>query len=163
MGYGLGAAIGGGVGLYKASKAKNEKIIDEQLKSKGIDRKGNYSKSSLKDIDQAFQTGKMSDSLRRKLTRKGDIAIVNEIEKKKEALEAKELKKKEAKTRNRFRINKAEITIDSANFLSGGFGFKSSLIGISKLSELGGPKQMLKGKKETGLNTPLEQMNKLKK
>ena len=147
IGGAIGAVGGAVVGLVQAGKAKNEKIIDEQLKSKGIERKGNYSRGSLKDIDKALQTGKMSDSLRRKLTRKGDIAIVNEIEKKKEALEAKELKKKEAKTRSKFRINKAEITIGSASILNGGFG-----AGL-----------LVKGIKETGFNKSLSNLKKLQK
>lgn len=107
-----GAIIGGGVGLYKASKAKNEKIVDEQLNSLGIERKGDYRKGHLKKIDKALQTGELSDKMRRKLIQKGDLEIVKEIEKVKEQ---KEAKKKEKEEIRKIKLKTANITIGSAN------------------------------------------------
>lgn len=124
IGGALGAAIGGGVGLYQASKAKNKKVLDEQLAAKGIEVKGDYSNGKLKDIDKALQDGKLSDSLRRKLIANGDMAIVTEIEKKKEELDAKK-EKKEEKIKQKIKIGVADISIGKANF--NGIGINNSL------------------------------------
>ena len=124
IGGALGAAIGGGVGLYQASKAKNKKVLDEQLSAKGIEVKGDYSNGKLKDIDKALQDGKLSDSLRRKLIANGDMAIVTEIEKKKEELDAKK-EKKEEKIKQKIKIGVADISIGKANF--NGIGINNSL------------------------------------
>lgn len=124
IGGALGAAIGGGIGLYQASKAKNKKVLDEQLAAKGIEVKGDYSNGKLKDIDKALQDGKLSDSLRRKLIANGDMAIVTEIEKKKEKLDAKK-EKKEEKIKQKIKIGVADISIGKANF--NGIGINNSL------------------------------------
>ena len=124
IGGALGAVIGGGVGLYQASKAKNKKVLDEQLAAKGIEVKGDYSNGKLKDIDKALQDGKLSDSLRRKLIANGDMAIVTEIEKKKEELDAKK-EKKEEKIKQKIKIGVADISIGKANF--NGIGINNSL------------------------------------
>ena len=124
VGAAVGAAIGGGIGLYQASKAKNKKVLDEQLASKGIEVKGDYSNGKLKDIDKALQDGKLSDSLRRKLIANGDMAIVTEIEKKKEELDAKK-EKKEEKIKQKIKIGVADISIGKANF--NGIGINNSL------------------------------------
>ena len=124
VGAAVGAAIGGGIGLYQASKAKNKKVLDEQLAAKGIEVKGDYSNGKLKDIDKALQDGKLSDSLRRKLIANGDMAIVTEIEKKKEELDAKK-EKKEEKIKQKIKIGVADISIGKANF--NGIGINNSL------------------------------------
>ena len=128
----LGAAIGGGVGLYQASKAKNKKVLDEQLAAKGIEVKGDYSNGKLKDIDKALQDGKLSDSLRRKLISNGDMAIVTEIEKKKEEIEAKKEKNNENKIRHKLKIDVANISIGKANI-----GFGENFVNIKGIKEKG--------------------------
>jgi hypothetical protein len=128
----LGAVIGGGVGLYQASKAKNKKVLDEQLAAKGIEVKGDYSNGKLKDIDKALQDGKLSDSLRRKLIANGDMAIVTEIEKKKEELDAKNEKKKEEKIRHKMNIGVANISIGVANIKGIGLGETFNPLSILK-------------------------------
>lgn len=130
----LGAVIGGGVGLYQASKAKNKKVLDEQLAAKGIEVKGDYSNGKLKDIDKALQDGKLSDSLRRKLIANGDMAIVTEIEKKKEELDAKNEKKKEEKIRHKMNIGAANISIGVANIKGIGLGETFNPLSILKNS-----------------------------
>lgn len=112
VGAALGAVVGGIVGLTKAAKAKNEVIVDEQLKSLGVERKGNYNRRKLKKIDKALQTGELSNKMRRKLIQKGDLEIVKEIEKVKEQ---KEAKKKEKEEIRKIKLKTANITIGSAN------------------------------------------------
>lgn len=112
IGAAVGGAIGAGVGLYQANKAKHKKVVEEQLAQKGIQMKGDYSRGELKDIDKALQTGKISDGLRRTLIASGDMAIVNEIQNKKEELDIK----KENKDSKQFEIKSANIAISKANF-----------------------------------------------
>ena len=134
IGGALGAAIGGGIGLYQASKAKNKKVLDEQLAAKGIEVKGDYSNGKLKDIDKALQDGKLSDSLRRKLIANGDMAIVTEIEKKKEEIDAKNEKKKEEKIKHKMNIGAANISIGVANIKGIGLGETFNPLSILKNS-----------------------------
>lgn len=134
VGAAVGAVIGGGVGLYQASKAKNKKVLDEQLAAKGIEVKGDYSNGKLKDIDKALQDGKLSDSLRRKLIANGDMAIVTEIEKKKEEIDAKNEKKKEEKIKHKMNIGAANISIGVANIKGIGLGETFNPLSILKNS-----------------------------
>jgi hypothetical protein len=153
-----GAIIGGGVGLYKAAKAKNEKIVDEQLKEMGLQRKGDYRRGQLKKLDKALRTGEMSDRLRRKLIQKGDIELVKAIDKKKEEIEVKKEEKEEKKAekgvKNKFKINKAELYIGVANFSGGNSPFNllgDGSIDIIKAGILG-PINTIKGIKEKGVS-----------
>jgi hypothetical protein len=150
-----GAIIGGGVGLYKAAKAKNEKIVDEQLKEMGLQRKGDYRRGQLKKLDKALRTGEMSDSLRRSLIQKGDIALVKAIDKKKEEIEAKnEEKEAKGEAKNKFKISKAELYIGVANFSGGNSPFNllgGGGIDILKAGILG-PFSLIKGIKEKGVS-----------
>lgn len=94
----LGAAAGAIVGAAKIQKVRREQVVDNQLQAMGIERKGNYSSSKLKDIDTALQTGKMSNRLRKKLLREGDTDILNQIK----AVDAqKKAEKEEAKAKKR--------------------------------------------------------------
>jgi len=90
-----GALIGATVGAVKLVKQKRERIVDAQLEKKGIQRQGKYNARKLKLIDEGLQTGELSNRMRKKLIARGDIAIVEEIEKKKE-----ENKEKRRKNRN---------------------------------------------------------------
>ena len=151
---GLGAAVGGGMGIYKASKAKNEKIIDNQLKEKGISRKGDYGARKLRKIDKALQTGEISDRLRRRLLQEGDTDILKAIESKKEALEKKELEKKKIKNQNKLRFGTANISVGVAKF--GGMGF-NPIFGLAGLAtKTAGT--IIKGKEEKGLKTSFDKM-----
>lgn len=149
---GLGAAIGGGIGLYKASKAKNEKILDNQLKEKGISRKGDYGAIKLRKIDKALQTGEISDRLRRRLLQEGDTDILKAIESKKETLEKKELEKKKVKEKNRMNIGVANISIGMAKFNNMGQGLMG--LGVNSFGIMGlatkGISSLIKGKEEKG-------------
>lgn len=159
IGMAIGAAVVGGiVGLVKSAKAKNEVIVDNQLKDLGIERKGNYGSGKLKKIDKALQTGELSNRMRRKLTQKGDIDIVKAIDKKKEEKEAKELKKKEIKAQSRkMNIRNAIINIGHANFSKRGFG-------LSKINPLDSsiPGILIKGVKETGFSKKIATFDKAK-
>ena len=152
-------AIGGAIsGAVSASKAKNEKIVDNQLKDLGIERKGDYGRGKLKKIDKALQTGELSDRMRRKLIQKGDIDIVKAIDKKKEEKEAKELKKEEIKAQSRkMNIRNAIINIGHANFSKRGFG-------LSKINPLDFsiPGILIKGVKETGFGKKIAAFDKSK-
>lgn len=130
IGMAIGAAVVGGVvGLVKSAKAKNEVIVDNQLKALGVERKGDYRKGHLKKIDKALQTGELSDKMRRKLIQKGDLEIVKEIEKVKEQ---KEAKKKEKEEIRKIKLETANITIGSANIsgidFSKGFGKRKKVM-----------------------------------
>lgn len=157
-GMAVGALIGAGVGLYQASKAKNEVIVDNQLKDLGLERKGNYGNGKLKKIDKALQTGELSNRMRRKLIQKGDIEIVKAVEKKKGEKEGKELKKKEIKAQSRkMNIRNAIINIGHANFSKRGFG-------LSKINPLDSsiPGISIKGVKETGFGKKIATFDKAK-
>ena len=175
----LGAAAGAIVGAAKIQKVRREQVVDNQLQALGIERKGKYSSGKLKDIDEALQTGKMSNALRKKLLREGDTDIVNQINKVKEQKE-KEKEEKREKRRERIKgvasflglgkdkeevakkINNATFEIQNANF--GGRGLLRG-IGLGRgerIAEkiktkatigakiLTAPIQLIKGKKEKG-------------
>lgn len=125
-----GALIGGIVGHQQAQKYKNADILDNQLSTMGITRKGDYGARKLRKIDKALQTGEISDRLRRRLLQEGDTEILNAIEKKKNA---NELKKQKIKEKNRMRIGTAEISI-----------------GVAKFVSLGTTKPLIKGVEEKG-------------
>ena len=155
---GIAAAGGAVVGLVQAAKAKNEKIVDEQLKDMGLQRKGDYRRGQLKKLDKALRTGEMSDRLRRKLIQKGDIELVKAIDKKKEEIEVKKEEKEEKKAekgvKNKFKINKAELYIGVANFSGGNSPFNllgDGSIDIIKAGILG-PINTIKGIKEKGVS-----------
>lgn len=150
IGGAIGAIGGAVVGLVQAGKAKNEVIIDEQLKSLGIERKGDYNRRKLKKIDKALQTGELSDRMRRKLIQKGDIEIVKEIEKVKEK---KELKKKEKEEIRKIRLKTANISIGSANI--SGVDFSNRFNKLNRLTLGEGVDKaisIVKGYREDGLS-----------
>ena len=158
IGMAIGAAVVGGVvGLIKSAKAKNEVIVDNQLKDLGIERKGDYNRGKLKKIDKALQTGELSNRMRRKLIQKGDIDIVKAIDKKKEEKEAKELKKKEIKAKNKMKFGTAVISIGVAKIsgIGPGFGMPNAIgKGVKKLGQ--GTISLIKGVKEKGIKGVFE-------
>ena len=138
IGAAVGAGIGAVVGAAQATKARREDLVDKQLQSKGIERKGNYGARGLKLIDNALQTGELNDRMRKKLIREGDTALLDEINKVKEAKEAKALEKEktmaEAK-KTKFNIKNADITINNGSFSAGKAKsrFRNSVFGTTKI------------------------------
>ena len=117
-----GTIIGGITGIVKATKNSREAVVDAQLSAKGIERQGKYSARKLKLIDKALQTGEVSDKLRRRLLKRGDIAILDEINRVKEKNEEKELRRKEAAAgKGRIKMRSANISVGTAVFSGGGF------------------------------------------
>ena len=165
IGAAVGAVIGGTIGAIQAGKAKNEVIIDNQLKELGIERKGDYTRRQLKKFDEALHTGEISNRMRRKLIQKGDTAILKEIEKKKEKNEAKELKKEAIKAKNKMKFGVANISVGVANFKGRGFGGGHNL--LDSLKVVGGVitkgSEVIKGYKEDGFNGAVEALKKSNK
>lgn len=117
-----GAIVGLTTGIVKATKQSREAVVDAQLEAKGIERQGKYSARKLKLIDKALQTGEVSDKVRRRLLKRGDIAILDEINRVKEKNEEKELRRKEAAAgRGRIKMRSANISVGTAVFSGGGF------------------------------------------
>lgn len=118
----LGKFVGGTIGKIQDKRVKNNRaILDTQLQKYGIQRKGDYSVSVMKDIDKALQTGKMTDKLRRKLLAQGDQDILDRINKVK-ADKREEKKNKIKKIASAFGIGKkkegeeVKKKIGTANF-----------------------------------------------
>lgn len=147
-----GALIGGIVGHQQAQKYKNADILDNQLSTMGITRKGDYGARKLRKIDKALQTGEISDRLRRRLLQEGDTDILKAIESKKETLEKKELEKKKVKEKNRMNIGVANISIGMAKFNNMGQGLMG--LGVNSFGIMGlaakGISSLIKGKEEKG-------------
>lgn len=129
----VGKHVGGWIGGIQDKRvAKNQKIVDAQLESAGIQRQGDYGVRKLKQIDKALQTGEMSNSLRRKLIKEGDIDLVKQIDNIYDTDRAKQKRAEKAEKKAKFRthVNSAVINVDRATF--------------------NGPDIKIRGKKETG-------------
>lgn len=100
----VGAAIGAGVGAIvggvQMAKVKREMALDNKLKAKGLERKGDYGARRLRKIDEALSTGKISKSLRRKMEREGDTALLEEIDKVGEKKQKEKEEKREKRRKN---------------------------------------------------------------
>lgn len=146
---GLAAGVGAVVGRQQAQKYKNADILDKQLNDNNITRQGDYGARKLRKIDDALQTGELSDRMRRKLIAEGDIAIVKEIEKVKEKKEnAKAIKK-----RSKINVEHALISIKNGGFGNLDLSAFSDVIGGN---EKGGT--TIKGKNETGKGNTWEEI-----
>ena len=169
-----GAIIGGTIGLVKAGKAKQERILDEKLEGTGIKVKGKYNRSKLKDINEALSTGKISRKMRKKLEKQGDDAILNKIdEKAKQKRDKRRERIKESVNgiksifglgsdikKNDTNLKVAHFTVGNAYFNGGiGSGSKMGLGVIDKVRKnhrlrggiLGHQQELIKGKKEIGI------------
>lgn len=80
----IGAAIGGAIGIQKARKAKQERILEGKLKDTGVTVNGKYNRRKLKEINAALETGEVSKRLRRKIEKSNDHEILALIDKKAE-------------------------------------------------------------------------------
>lgn len=138
VGAAVGAVAGAAIGAIKVQKVRNEQVVDSQLQKLGIERKGNYGAGKLSDIDKALQTGKMSNSLRKRLLREGDADIVNQINavkaKKDAEKEAKREKMRERREKRHEDIKKtigvAHFSVAKAVFNGKGFGERRGLGGL---------------------------------
>lgn len=142
-------AVGGAIsGLVKAGKAKQERILDEKLSEMGIQRKGDYNRAKLKEINKTLERGdgKVSKRVRRKLKKEGDYELLDKLDAQQIERNKKELariesknKLKEAKREKKGiakkRLASANIIVNNATFSGRG------------LNRLGGVK--------IGLNNPL--------
>lgn len=128
----IGAAIGAGVGAMQISKIRKQERVDNKLESLGIERKGKYSGHSYKLINEALDSGKISNRMRRKLERKGDIAMLNKIDEVKKQKEEEKQAKKDRKAERWAKFfgkgkvlqnaDKAYFTVNSAYFGGKAFG-----------------------------------------
>ena len=121
IGAAVGAAIGGIVGTAKVTKIRREMSLDSQLSTLGLERKGNYGARQLRKIDEALQTGKMSNRLRRKLAREGDTDLINKInevkaqkDSEKEARREKRQQRKEQREEAKKKLGTANIEVTNA-------------------------------------------------
>ena len=80
----IGAAIGGAIGIQKARKAKQERILEGKLKDTGVTVNGKYNRRKLKEINAALETGEVSKRLRRKIEKSNDHELLALIDKKTE-------------------------------------------------------------------------------
>lgn len=166
VGGAVGAAVGALSGAMKIDKINNGKIVDAQLKSLGIERKGDYGAGKLNEIDKALQTGKMSNALRKKLLKEGDADIVNQINSiKAEKKKAKDEERKQKRQNIRENIGTANITVGQGYF--NGTGFNSlGLVGVglnslkAGMGALGQGIKVLRGKKEDGNSQELQAFKK---
>ncbi len=163
VGAAIGAAVGAVTGLIKAGKAKQERILDEKLGELGIERKGNYSRKKLKEVNKALDRGdgKISEKVRKKLKKNGDYELLDKLDEdrikrnEKEALlleserKLKEAKKGKKVSEIKKKIENANIFVNNATF--GGDGLKKikrnhkkSINTINKLSAF--DKQRLRAK-----------------
>ena len=178
---GIGTAIGGAigavggavVGLVKAGKAKQEAKLDEKIGEMGIERKGNYNRKKLKEINKALERGdgKISNRLRRKLKKEGDYELLDKLDemqiernKKEAALMESKRNLKEAKRGkkgvSKKRIQNAVFNVEHANFggKGMGIGFGSSIAKgrgkkvLSALNPITMPIKFLKGGKNLSKN-----------
>lgn len=156
VGGAIGAAVGAISGAAKIDKIRNGKIVDSQLQSLGVERKGDYSAGRLNDIDKALQTGKMSDSLRRKLLREGDTDIVNQINAVKDKKKADKEAKKEKRQERRDKILDRKAEIAKNKFGTANFEIGTAYFGGKGLIGSGLPTETVRGKKETGKNAEVE-------
>jgi hypothetical protein len=129
IGTAIGAAVGavGGavVGAVKMAKIKREVKVDEKLSKLGIERKGSYGARSYKLINKALESGEISDRMRRKLEKKGDTAILEAID-----------RKKEEKEKNETKIAKGKFNIKNAYFNGEAFGKGNGFSPLDMLNPL---------------------------
>lgn len=173
VGTAIGAVGGAVVGLVKAGKAKQEAKLDEKIGEMGIERKGNYNRKKLKEINKALERGdgKISNRLRRKLKKEGDYELLDKLDemqiernKKEVALMESKRSLKEAKRGkkgiSKKRIQNAIFNVEHANFGGKGMGvgFGSSIAKgrgkkvLSALNPVTMPIKFLKGGKNIAKN-----------
>ena len=184
VGAAVGAVAGAAIGAIKVQKVRNGQVVDAQLEKLGIERKGDYGARRLSKIDKALQTGKMSNATRRKLLRKGDAAIVEQIEavkKQKDAeKEAKREKRRERKDKRlhdraeiaKSKLKTAHFEVGTAYFggraIGGGFGAGGfGPIGVAKkainVAKKLNPLQIIKPfRKENGASKEMSILETLK-
>ena len=151
VGMAIGAAIGGAINAYsthrKLLREERNKGLDNILAAKGIEKKGDYNARQLGLIDKALATGEISHRMRRKLSAQGDMAILDEINRVKEANEEKMSKRMEKLGVMKTKIGTANISVGVANFKGAGFEKVSSIRGNGLL---GNGSNLIRGTAENG-------------
>ena len=103
----------------------------------------------LKKIDNALQTGRMSNRLRRKLAYEGDTALIDEINRVKDEREEKREKRREQRLEAmKTKIGTANISVGVANFTGPGFGNGTSI--RQTFDDVNNGKVLIRGTSETG-------------
>lgn len=139
-----GALIGATVGVVKVVKARRERKVDEKLERMGIERKGSYGARSYKLINKAFESGEISNRMRRKLEKKGDYAMLEAIDKKKAEKDEKKRKDRNERLAAIFggrggNIAKGTFTVEGNGIMAqrNKFGVANFEIGVANFSKLG--------------------------
>lgn len=152
IGMAVGAIIGGAVNAYsthrKLLKEERDKGLNNILSAKGIEKKGDYNARQLGLIDKALATGEISHRMRRKLSAQGDMAILDEINRVKEANEEKMSKRQEKLEAMKTKIGTANISVGVANFTGPGFGNGTSI--RQAFDDVNNGKILIRGTSETG-------------
>lgn len=81
-----GALLGGAYGLHKVNYDRNTEILNTELEKRNLVKKGNYGNRRTKLITMALATGQVNERTLKKLTKKGDIEIIEAIQKKRQEL-----------------------------------------------------------------------------
>ena len=122
----IGAGVLGAAGIATAAvfagraiaKRKRKEVLDKKLEDLGLSRNGDYEAEALKRINKALATGEISRNLRQKLIDRGDIDILNEIDKIKGT--NTNIRNSETngsvKAKHSFSIQNASIEIKNATF-----------------------------------------------
>ena len=169
IGTAVGAIGGAVIGAFKMAKVKREMRVDNKLEAMGIERKGDYGARSYKLINKALDTGQISNRMRRKLEKKGDIAMLNKIDEVKKQKEEEKQAKKDRKAERWAKFfgkgkvlqnaDKAYFTVNSAYFGGKAFvteGFDGNKKSNKRILGLGfgfSPiSKLIKPKLETGEN-----------
>lgn len=76
-----GAIVGGVSGLFTANKNELERKITEKS---GVEMQGSYGWGKTRKIKKALETGEISDKLREKLEKNGDLELLSKIDEIKE-------------------------------------------------------------------------------
>ena len=111
----VGATAGVVAGVAKMNKIKKELVVDNQLAELGIERKGKYRASQLKDIDKALQTGEISNKLRNKLLKEGDTDILKQINTVKDKNAQEKESRRERRQQRREQREEAKKKFGTAN------------------------------------------------
>ena len=99
-------------------------------------------------IDKALATGEISHRRRRKLSAQGDMAILEEINRVKEANEEKMSKRQEKLEAMKTKIGTANISVGVATFTGPGFGNGTSI--RQAFDNVNNGKILIRGTSETG-------------
>lgn len=122
IGGAVATVAGAGIYAYNKVKKRRQEALDNRLENLGIKRNSNYSARKLKLINKALTTGEISEKMRRKLINRGEVDILNEIDKAKgkygvnDNISAFDKIKNKAIIKSSINIQNAIIEVKNANF-----------------------------------------------